>query len=479
MQHTSLVENADCFRIDATQKLDPKMRSLLGQFMTPAPIARFMASMFDPISSDSVRLLDAGAGVGSLSAAFLESIASREQTPSSVESVAYELDPVLIDYLSSTLSDCCEFYRENGWNLSSVIKSQDFLEAGAVMLSKGLLAEKEEQKRFTHAILNPPYKKISANSPHRKWLRGIGIETSNLYTGFIVTAIKLLQPGGEIVAIVPRSFCNGPYFKPFRDFLLSETALKNIHVFESRTKAFKDDEVLQENIIFHAKKGTPQADVVITASGGGAFTLDDESGTLVVEDLTTRTVGIDSVVKRGDVEKFIHIASTELEQHVVDRISVYQHKLDKLNIKVSTGPVVDFRLRNDIKAMPEDGTVPLLYASHFTKSGVQWPKSGKKPNAIFPSTSATKWLMPNNGSYVVTKRFTSKEERRRVVAWVYDSSLPGALVGFENHLNVFHRNGALDCLQTRLVGWPCSSTAPYWTSISGNSMAILRSMRLT
>ena len=52
---------------------------------------------------------------------------------------------------------------------------------------------------------------------------------------------------GQIVAIIPRSFCNGPYYRSFRDFILERAAIKQIHLFGSRNKAFMDDNVLQEN----------------------------------------------------------------------------------------------------------------------------------------------------------------------------------------------------------------------------------------
>jgi adenine-specific DNA-methyltransferase len=46
------------------------------------------------------------------------------------------------------------------------------------------------------------------------------------------------------------------------------------------------------------------------------------------------------------------------------------------------------------------------------------------------------------GYYVLTKRFSSKEERRRVVAAVYDPlRIDSPVVGFENHLNYFHAGG--------------------------------------
>ena len=56
-----------------------------------------------------------------------------------------------------------------------------------------------------------------------------------------------------------------------------------------------------------------------------------------------------------------------------------------------------------------------------------------------------KWLYPN-GWYCVVRRFSSKEEKRRIVASVVQPHrFPKAeLLGFENHLNVFHeRKGGL------------------------------------
>jgi adenine-specific DNA-methyltransferase len=88
---------------------------------------------------------------------------------------------------------------------------------------------------------------------------------------------------------------------------------------------------------------------------------------------------------------------------------------------------------------PEPGTVPMIYPAHCRGHFVAWPVSnGKKPNAIIPDEQVKKWLY-RNGHFTVVRRFSSKEERRRVVASIYDpASIPGARVAFENHLNVFH-----------------------------------------
>jgi adenine-specific DNA-methyltransferase len=86
--------------------------------------------------------------------------------------------------------------------------------------------------------------------------------------------------------------------------------------------------------------------------------------------------------------------------------------------------------------------MPLVYPSHFQDGFVSWPlESGKKPNAIMLSEQ-TEGLMVAAGCYVLTKRFSAKEERRRVVAAIYDPHrIEAPLVGFENHLNYFHARG--------------------------------------
>ena len=109
--------------------------------------------------------------------------------------------------------------------------------------------------RFTHAILNPPYKKINSDSEHLRILRQVGIETVNLYSAFVALSLALMKTGGQLVAIIPRSFCNGPNYRPFREFLLQRAALRHIHLFAFRTEAFKDDGVLQENVIVMLERG--------------------------------------------------------------------------------------------------------------------------------------------------------------------------------------------------------------------------------
>lgn len=125
---------------------------------------------------------------------------------------------MLLDYLSSTLAEAEAQCARAQIATNSDIRTDDFILSHSADDQADIFrGQKATKDAFTHVIMNPPYKKINAGSGHRAALRKAGIETSNLYTGFMFLAAERLQDGGEMVAIVPRSFCNGPYFKPFRE----------------------------------------------------------------------------------------------------------------------------------------------------------------------------------------------------------------------------------------------------------------------
>lgn len=427
-----LPEQVEFYRTDANRQLSTETRSALGQFMTPAPISSFMASLFREASSKIIHLLDPGAGVGSLTAAFVEKICQHKKLPERLSIVAYEIDPLLVSYLNSTLKNCRRKCEDAGIEFKYEIFQQDFILSATEILRADLFSSVPSWPQFTHAILNPPYKKIHSDSKHRLLLRSIGVETSNLYTAFLTLAIKMLQKDGELVAIVPRSFCNGPYFKPFRRFLLKTMGLQRIHLFENRDEAFKDDEVLQENLIFHAIKSRMTDKLMISSSTG------PELG-----DMTTFEASGQCIVDKKDTDLVMHIVASHLDQYVIDRMQVFTHALSDLKIDVATGPVVDFRLSEYISAKPNGQSVPLIYPAHFKNHYVTWPRlNGRKPNAIADAEEVQKWLFPN-GYYTLVRRFSSKEESRRIVAVVHNpESIPAAKIGFENHINVFHSNHA-------------------------------------
>ncbi len=426
----ALLAQADLTRKRTNTALDEATRASLGQYMTPGVLAKFMASMFRNLDSE-IRVLDAGAGVGSLTAAFVHEALGRNPKPRTIEVTAYEIDPVMATGLREVCESCHSAARRTRTHFVGRIVERDFIEDGSSLLNAGLFRD-GSSPRFNAAIMNPPYRKIGSDSRERLQLRSAGIETSNLYTAFVGLAIRLLDHGGELVAITPRSFCNGPYFRPFRRLLLDEMALLRIHVFESRNRAFQDDAVLQENIIFHAKKGARRGTVILSTSAAPG------------EPVSERAVPHSVVVDPQDPNAFIHLATTCEETSIAERMATLPCGLGDLGITVSTGRVVDFRARDFLRDDPGSNTVPLIYPTHFNNGFVAWPKfGGRKANAL-ADERATRGMMVPNETYVLTKRFTTKEERRRIVAVVCDPErLPAGIkqLGIENHVNYFHSAG--------------------------------------
>lgn len=390
-----------------------------------------MAEMFEARKT-VLRVLDPGAGIGSLSAAFVAAMCRRPRRPEVIVLTAYEIDPKLIGHLRATLDLCRAATGEAAIRFEARIIAQDFLEAGASTLAGDLFTARADE-RFDCAILNPPYRKIGTESRERRLLRQIGIETSNLYAGFLAVTAHLLAPGGEMVAITPRSFCNGPYFEPFRRFFLRTMRFRRIHVFDARDRAFADDQVLQENVVFRAERTTEAAGGVLVSSSPGPDDLD----------VRARTIPYDDLVRPGDRHAFIHIVPDRDGDPVRQQMGKLKASLADLGLAVSTGRVVDFRAKELLRARPGRNTVPLIYPCHLQRGFVEWPDGGtRKPNALALGPRADNLLIPT-GHYVLVKRFSAKEEPRRVVAAVYDPArVPTNRVAFENHLNYYHFRGA-------------------------------------
>ena len=122
-----LTDLVDRRRRQANARLDPQKKSAFGQFMTPQPVAHFMASLFNAQEIGEVRLLDAGAGVGSLTAAFVEEFLQRQTHISHIAATAYERDATLSTDLHTTLADCERVCNEADIDFSADVVLQDFI----------------------------------------------------------------------------------------------------------------------------------------------------------------------------------------------------------------------------------------------------------------------------------------------------------------------------------------------------------------
>ncbi|MEU3503173.1 N-6 DNA methylase [Streptomyces hundungensis] len=420
-----LIENTEARRVEALSVLDPLTQAALGQFFTPARAADLIASMprLDALSN-TVRILDPGAGVGSLTAALVTRL-HEERPDLDVHVVAVDIDPQVMPYLRATLEECRATYGTT-FDLvqGDYLTDDDALTDGA----------------FDLVIANPPYAKLAAGSRQRTRTAHDLVDVSNTYAAFWARATAALAPGGQISIIVPRSWANGPYYRAFRQWMLDRTSLDLLHIFESRNTVFADTGVLQENVIVKGTRGDQQPQVVLSAS-------------VAHHDAPLRrTVPFDTVVLPGDRERFVRFDEPVVPPAV-------SFTLADLGLGVSTGKVVDFRNREHLtEDLSADGVVPMVYQANVRGGKIEWPqRPAKKPQGFSPGTEAARKLLLPEGHYVVIKRFTAKEEKRRVVAGVCQYDGPVAL---DNKTNYLHeKKGPLDPrLAHGLMLWLNSST---------------------
>jgi adenine-specific DNA-methyltransferase len=405
-------------------------KEAFGQYFTPYPIAQFMASFF-PVTNNDVHLLDPGAGIGVLTCAFLERIKNEKWDVPNIDITAYDIDSTVCDTLRENISYAAYSFE----NVNIEILNTDFLDKTSFDFTWNI------HKKYTHVIMNPPYKKIKACSKEREETRAFGLETVNLYSAFLGASIALTEKSGYIVAVIPRSFCNGAYYKPFRQFILKNCSIKHIHLFESRNQAFKDESVLQENIIIMLQKETAQENVTVTYSENATF-----------KNMETLSVPFTQILNPKDKEAYFSIPTQIKDDEFINNSFT---SLKQLGIQVSTGPLVDFRLKYFLYKEYAEELVPLVYPVHLRNYKFEWPKKSKKPNAVAPIEEVRKQLFPK-GYYVLVKRFSTKEEKQRVVAsLITPEDFVKDTIAFENHLNVFHVNksGLPEELAYGLIVW--------------------------
>lgn len=416
-------EATELRRLEITTALEPSEQAKLGQFFTPALPAKLIASMLTDCATGRTRLLDPGAGVGSLSAAAVEHFA--ELGVREIDITAWEIDEQLHPALEATLEHCAAWAATHNLCVNWDLRGGDYIEAAADELAN---ESGHQPELFDAVITNPPYRKVNIKTSERRALERLGLPISNLYAAFLALAAAQLAPDGIIAAITPRSFTNGLYYAPFRRFFFDRVAITRIHLFESRTHVFADADVLQENVIFSAQQGARPPTIHISTSHG----IDDQ--------VVVRQVPAAEIIRPEDPQCFLRIPGDQHDTEIAEVIAALPATLETLDVQVSTGKVVEFRARPYLCIEPQSGAAPLVRPNHLNGAEIAWPaKNGHKPNALIIDPESEKLLLPN-GIYVVAKRLTAKEEARRVRAAISDpSTVPGKWVAFENHLNVFHR----------------------------------------
>ena len=409
-----------------------------GLFLTPVPAADFMAERITA-EGRKVRILDPAAGAGILCCAAVEALVSRHPKPQVVDLVGYEVDRDLITPLQAVLDHLADWCRRRHQvTVAAHVKATDFIMANAKTLRpRGLFPGPAETERFDVVIANPPYFKIGKDDPRAAAVSEVVHGQPNIYALFMAVSASLLRQLGDFVFITPRSFASGPYFQRFRAVFFDMIRLTRVHVLGSRRDAFRRDAVLQENVIIAGiRQGHWHG-----SHGAGRLAISSSPGVDEMGQSSAREVAAGQVLDLGSRDKVLRLPICDEDEEALALVDSWPSSLADLGLNISTGPVVPFRATKFIAGTGEvpESHVPFLWMNHVRAMEATWPLDRHKPEYIARTAKAL--LVPNR-NYVLMRRFSAKEEARRLTAAPFiaaDFVVPE--IGLENHLNYVHRPG--------------------------------------
>ena len=196
---------------------------------------------------------------------------------------------------------------------------------------------------------------------------------------------------------------------------------------------FKKYNVNQEIVILTAVKSFEIPETITASISNGEPHKDD---------LVVRKIDYDKVIVDSGEDIFVRIPTSELDESIATRIDEFGFKLNDLGLKISTGPVVPFRskgyLLNNVSERYK--YAPLIWMQNIINAKVSWLiHENGKPIAVRDVHGAQNILIPN-GNYVLIKRFSSKEGKRRINAGILlKNYLSSDHIGIENHVNYIYR----------------------------------------
>lgn len=420
---TSVIFDPIIKRTNEYTEATPKQsRKSKGQFFTPAETARYMASLFQIPKKPTIRLLDPGAGSGILTAALVERLQNIRGLQK-ITVVCYETDEKVLPLLEQNLRHVKEASRKP---FEYVIREENYIVSQADAFTKY-----SPEETYDLIIGNPPYKKLPAKAPETQAMRQICYGAPNLYALFTAMSLFELGEDGEMVFIIPRSWASGAYFQKFREYLFQNSRIEQIHLFHCRDKVFQEQQVLQETMILKlVKKPAMNRNVTITAS-------DSNQGF----DKKTRILVPAANIIRG-ADRHMLLPTSQKDVEGIEMVNRWKETLPTIGMKMKTGLTIGFRNRELLSDQPSKDTVPLYYCRHIQNGIVCFPDQRGVEYLI----AQKKGLLQKNQNYLFLKRFTTKEEAKRLQCGIYLSSIHPELewISTDNKLNFIDRmEGAL------------------------------------
>jgi adenine-specific DNA-methyltransferase len=405
-----------------TGMLPDELRSRYGIYYTPPALTRRLIAMATEAGVDwsRCRVLDPACGGGAFMAPAALRMASELKgcEPALIlQNVGSRLRGLEIDpfaawmsqaFLEIALADVC---RAADRRLPRLVTVCDSLE------------QEPDGDGFDLVIGNPPYGRIGLSPEMRKRYRRSLYGHANQYGVFTDLALRWTAPGGVIAYVTPTSFLAGEYFKALRALIAREAPPAAVDFIADRKGVFED--VLQEALL-------------------ATYRRNGSAEKARVHYILVETEGSARVAEAGDFRLPADPAKPWLLPRVPDhapliaRLAKMSARLEDWGYKVSTGPLVWNRHKDQLRNHPAKNTCPLIWAEAIAGPGrfvFRADKRNHKP--YFEPRTGDGWLMIEKPC-ILLQRTTAKEQSRRLIA----AELPESFVRehgrvvVENHLNM-------------------------------------------
>lgn len=404
-----------------TALLPSQQRSELGAFYTPPALTRRLINLAQEGGVDwsTARVLDPSSGGG----AFLLEVASRMR--SALEGKAadfilaqigtrltgFEIDPHAASLSQSALDILL-------YDLSAVSGR-----ASPLIVRVCDTLEETPSAQFDLVIGNPPYGRVSLTTTQRTRYERSLYGHANLYGVFTDIALRWARPGGLIAYLTPTSVLGGQYYAALRRLLASEAPPVAIDFVHARRGVFED--VLQETLLALYSKGGSRARFQVHY-----LHLENEREARLTKN---GKVGLPNdggapwLAPRAPA----HVGLIKAAEGMTARLSDWGYR-------VSTGPLVWNRFKEQMRERMARGVHPLIWAEAVTPDGRFVYRAEKRNHSpYFKIEAGDAWLLVDR-ECVLVQRTTAKEQSRRLIAAELPQSFINRHCGviIENHLNM-------------------------------------------
>jgi adenine-specific DNA-methyltransferase len=416
-----LVEGAHSITGLYTTLLPDHQRGSLGAFYTPPALAERLLDMAGEAGVDwrTARILDPACGGG----AFLLPAAKRliealgDCAPALVlkqigtRLLGLELDPYAADLAQTALEILLtDLSRRAGKPIPKLVRIVDTL-------------EETPKADFDLVIGNPPYGRVGLTPEQRQRFARSLYGHANLYGVFTDIALRWTRPGGLIAYLTPTSFLAGQYFSALRGLLAKEAPPIAFDFVHARSGVFEG--VLQETLLAVYKRGAKPGRAEVHY-----LTVSSERE---AEVRRNGTVGLPRTLRAP------WMAPREPEHSaLIAHVETMASRLSDLGYRVSTGPLVWNRFKNQLRRQRSKGALPLIWAEAVTSDGrFVFRADRRNHEPYFKLEPGDGWLRVDTPC-VLLQRTTAKEQSRRLIC----AELPAAFIEehggvvVENHLNM-------------------------------------------